>query len=220
MDIGNAPKPKFSSFLEIFAASPVCAVVTLPDAAMAVPVARALNRGGVNALEITLRTAAALDSIRRIASEVPEILIGAGTVLSPSDMRAAIEAGAEFTISPGATPSLFAAGRASPVPYLPGIATASEIMLGLEHGYECFKIFPIMPMGGASLARTLGGPFARLRFCANGGVALDSSAALLKEPNIIGIGAVWLTPPDALAAKDWGRIESLARTAIETLRKP
>jgi 2-dehydro-3-deoxyphosphogluconate aldolase/(4S)-4-hydroxy-2-oxoglutarate aldolase len=220
MDSGTSPKPKFSSFLEIFARSPVWAVVTLPDAAMAVPVARALLRGGVKTLEITLRTAAALECIRRIANEVPEILIGAGTVLNPADMRAAIEAGAEFTISPGTTPALFAAGRASPVPYLPGIATASELMLGLEHGYECFKIFPIMPMGGAAFARILGGPFARMRFCANGGVALESSAELLKEPNIIGIGAGWLTPPDALAAGDWGRIEALARAAIATLRKP
>jgi 2-dehydro-3-deoxyphosphogluconate aldolase/(4S)-4-hydroxy-2-oxoglutarate aldolase len=219
MDSGPLPKARFSSFLEIFAQSPVCAVVTLPDAAMAVPVARALKRGGVTTLEITLRTTAALECIRCIAQEVPEILIGAGTVLSPSDMHAAIEAGAEFTISPGTTPALFAAGRATPVPYLPGIATASELMLGLEHGYECFKIFPIMPMGGAGLARILGGPFARLRFCANGGVALESSAELLKEPNIIGVGAVWLTPPDALAAADWGRIEALARAATSTLRK-
>lgn len=216
---GSTNKTKFASFLEIFAASPICAVVTLPDEALAVPVAQALARGGIKTLEITLRTQAGIPSIRRIAREVPEILVGAGTVLKPDDMHAAIDAGAQFNISPGSTEALLAAGRASPVPFLPGVGTASELMVALDYGYDCFKIFPIIPMGGVQFARVLGGPFPKQKFCANGGVALESSAELLKEPNIVGVGAGWLTPPDALKDRDFARIETLARTAVEKLRK-
>lgn len=214
-----AAQSKLAGFLDIFAASPICAVVTLPDEALAVPVAQALARAGVKTLEITLRTAAGLPSIRRIAGEVPEILVGAGTVLKPDDMHAAIDAGARFNISPGSTGALLAAGRASGVPYLPGIGTASELMVALGYGYDCFKIFPIIPMGGVQFARILGGPFPKQKFCANGGVALDSSSELLKEPNIVGVGAGWLTPPDALKDRDFARIEALARTAVERLKK-
>ncbi len=212
-------KTKFTSFLDIFAISPICAVVTLPDEALAVPVAQALARGGIKTLEITLRTQAGNPSIRKIAREVPDILVGAGTVLKTDDMAAAAEAGARFLISPGTTQALFAAGRDTGVPYLPGIGSASELMAGLDHGYDCFKIFPIMPMGGVQFARILGGPFPHTKFCANGGVALDSSAELLKEPNIVGVGAGWLTPPDALKDRDFARIEALARQAVERLRK-
>ncbi|MFO1187321.1 MAG: bifunctional 4-hydroxy-2-oxoglutarate aldolase/2-dehydro-3-deoxy-phosphogluconate aldolase [Alphaproteobacteria bacterium] len=210
---------KFASFLDIFAVSPICAVVTLPDEALAAPVAQALARAGVKTLEITLRTAAGIPAIAKIAREVPEILVGAGTVLKPDDMHKAIDAGAKFNISPGATPDLLAAGRAASVPYLPGIGTASELMAALGHGYDCFKIFPIMPMGGVQFARVLGGPFPKLKFCANGGVTLESSAELLKEPNIVGVGAGWLTPPDALKDRDFARVEALARTAVAKLRK-
>ena len=218
MDGGMIAKSKFATFLDIFAASPICAVVTLPDAALAVPVAQALARAGVKTLEITLRTEAGIPAIRKIAREVPEILVGAGTVLKPGDMHSAIDAGARFIISPGATEALLAAGRASPVPYLPGVGTASELMVALDYGYDCFKIFPIIPMGGVQLARILGGPFPKQKFCANGGVALESSAELLKEPNIVGVGAVWLTPPDALRDRDFARIEAIACTAVEKLR--
>jgi len=219
MDSGAITKPKFASFAEIFARSAVIAVVTLPDAALAIPVARALARGGVKTLEITLRTPAGLEAIRRIASGVPEILVGAGTVLRPDDMSAAIDAGAAFTISPGATPALLAAGRTASVPYLPGVGTASELMAGLDEGYDCFKLFPVMAMSGALLPRILGGPFPRVRFCCNGGVALMSSCELLAEPNVFAVGAGWLTPPEALAAENWEAIENLARAATKTLRK-
>lgn len=210
---------KYARFTDIFARSAVVAVVTLPDAALAVPVAQALARGGVKTLEITLRTPAGLESIRRVANEVPEILVGAGTVLRPQDMADAIKAGAAFTISPGSSPALLAAGRESPVPYLPGVGTASELMAGLEQGYECFKLFPVMAMGHVLLPRILGGPFPRARFCCNGGVALKSSKELLDEPNVYAIGAGWLAPPEALAGHHFDTIEGLGRAAAQNLRK-
>lgn len=219
MDTAPAKSTTPASFAEIFARSPVIAVITVKDAAQSVPIARALIGGGIRTLEITLRTPVALEAIARIVQDVPEILVGAGTVLNPDQMRAAIDAGAAFTISPGTTSDLFAAGRASPVPYLPGIATASELMTGLDYGYQCFKLFPVMPMGGAALVRVLGLPFARVRFCVNGGVALDSSAELLREPNVHALGAAWLAPAEAQASEDWSKIESLARAAVAGLRK-
>jgi 2-dehydro-3-deoxyphosphogluconate aldolase / (4S)-4-hydroxy-2-oxoglutarate aldolase len=217
MDTLARPKPL--SFFEIFRRSPVVAVVTLSDAALAVPVAQALVRGGVKTMEITLRTDAGLVAIEKVAREVPEILVGAGTVLRTHDMSAAIGAGAKFTISPGSTPDLMVAGAKSGVPYLPGIGTASELMVAMEHGYDCFKVFPVMAMGGALLPRILGGPFPRAHFCANGGVSLETSSILLHEPNVHAVGAGWLTPADLLAKRDYTGIEVLARAASEGLRK-
>lgn len=212
-------KSKAMSFDGIFELSPVVAVVTLPDAGLAVPVAQALARGGVRTVEITLRTGAGLDSIRRITREVPEVLVGAGTVLTVRDMSAALEAGAKFNISPGSTPALLAAGQESGVPYLPGIGSASELMLAMDHGYACAKIFPIMALGGVLFPRILAGPFPKIRFCANGGLSLKVASELLREPNVHAVGATWMTPPEALAARDFATIEAGARQSVQSLRK-
>jgi 2-dehydro-3-deoxyphosphogluconate aldolase/(4S)-4-hydroxy-2-oxoglutarate aldolase len=196
----------------VLAAGPIIAVATLSDAALAVETARALARGGVPVIEVTLRTPAALDVIRAIASEVPEAIVGAGTVLSPADLEKAVEAGAAFIVSPGMTPTLWAAAQASPVPYLPAVNTPSELMLGLEAGFSAFKFFP-SHIGGPQALKSLHGPYPMARFCPTGGVTLQNAPEFLLCPNVACVGGTWLTPDGADAA----RIEALARQAADAL---
>lgn len=193
-------------------AGPIIAVATLSDAARAVETARALARGGVPVIEVTLRTAAALDAIRAIAAEVPEAIVGAGTVLSPADLEKAVEAGAAFIVSPGMTPTLWAAARESPVPYLPAINTPSELMLGLEAGFSAFKFFP-SHVGGSQALKSLHGPYPMARFCPTGGITLKNAPEFLLCPNVACVGGTWLTPPD----KPFQTIEQLAREAVDAL---
>lgn len=193
--------------------SPVMPVVTLADAAVAADLARALVRGGIRVIEVTLRTPVALRAIEAIAREVPEITVGAGTVLSPADLQASAAAGAAFAISPGATDVLLAAGATGPIPYLPAIATASELMTGLAAGYRCFKFFPAGAAGGIPLLNALGGPFPEARFCPTGGISQATVKTYLDLPNVLCAGGSWLTPADALARRDWALIESLAAKA-------
>ncbi len=196
----------------ILNAGPVIAVATLPDARRAVEVARALAAGGVRAIEVTLRTDAALDAIRAIAGEVEGALVGAGTVLSEADLKAAVKAGAAFAVSPGMTPTLWKAAKASPVPYLPAIATPSELMVGLEAGFSAFKYFPAH-VGGPQMLKSLAGPYPKARFCPTGGVTLKNAPEFLLCPNVACVGGTWLTPKDADAA----HIERLAREAVDAL---
>ena len=193
--------------------SPVLPVVVIEDAALAPELARAFVRGGIRLIEITLRSSAALAAIAAIAREVPEITVGAGTVLSDPDLRAAAQAGATFAISPGATPALLEAGLHAPIAYLPAIATASELMAGLTHGYHCFKFFPAAPAGGTAMLKAFAGPFPQARFCPTGGITQDTLRSYLELPNVLCAGGSWLTPADALAACDWRRIEALAALA-------
>jgi 2-dehydro-3-deoxyphosphogluconate aldolase / (4S)-4-hydroxy-2-oxoglutarate aldolase len=193
--------------------SPVMPVVTLGDAAIAADLARAFVRGGIRVIEVTLRTPAALLAIEAIARAVPEITVGAGTVLSITDLHAAATAGAAFAISPGATATLLGAGATAPIPYLPAVATASELMAGLAAGYRCFKFFPAAPAGGTAMLKAFAGPFSEARFCPTGGITQDSVKSYLDLPNVLCAGGSWLTPADALAARDWARIEALAREA-------
>lgn len=207
------------SIESILRLSPVLTVVTLHDVDRAVDVAHALLAGGLRTVEITLRTPAALAAIEAIARAVPEIRVGAGTVLSAQDLRSVIQAGASFAISPGATPELLAAGADAPIPYLPAVATPSEIMAALAAGYRCLKFFPVSALGGVPMLQALAGPFPQVRFSPSGGITPETAGAYLALPNVICIGASWITPADALAQRDWARIESLARAAAGLARR-
>lgn len=191
--------------------APVIPVYTPAGAAEAVQVARALQRGGLPVVEVTLRTPAALDAIRAIATEVPDMVVAAGTVLDAAQLAAARQAGARFAVSPGATPRLLAAARDAGLPLLPGVATASELMAATESGIDTFKFFPAVPAGGVAMLQALAGPFPAARFCPTGGITPASAPDFLAQPNVLCIGGSWLTPKGLLAAADWAAIEHLAR---------
>ncbi|MET9516527.1 bifunctional 4-hydroxy-2-oxoglutarate aldolase/2-dehydro-3-deoxy-phosphogluconate aldolase [Streptomyces sp. NPDC002994] len=193
--------------------APVVPVVVLKDAADAVPLARALVAGGLPAIEVTLRTPAALDSIRAIAAEVPDAVVGAGTVISPAGVDDAVAAGARFLVSPGWTDALLGAMKASGVPFLPGVSTASEVVALLERGVTEMKFFPAEAAGGTPYLKSLGAPLPQARFCPTGGITLASARSYLALGNVGCVGGTWMLPADALAAKDWGRVEALAREA-------
>ena len=193
--------------------APVIPVVVIEDARAAVPMARALVAGGVPAIEVTLRTAAALEAVRAIAAEVEGAVVGVGTVLTQADLLAAYEAGARFAVSPGATVRLLDAAEDIPLPLLPGAATASEAMALLERGYRHLKFFPAVPAGGARLLAAWAGPLPQLRFCPTGGISAATAGEFLALPNVLCVGGSWLTPADKLAAGDWAGIEALASAA-------
>ncbi len=193
--------------------SPVMPVVVIEDAQLAPELARAYLRGGIRVIEVTLRTPAALHAIEAIARAEPDIRVGAGTVLSPADLQAAASAGAAFAISPGSTDALLEAGRSAPIPYLPAVATASDVMSGLASGYRCFKFFPAGAAGGIAMLKSFAGPFPEARFCPTGGITQSTVKSYLELPNVLCAGGSWLSPADALAARDWARIEALAAAA-------
>jgi 2-dehydro-3-deoxyphosphogluconate aldolase/(4S)-4-hydroxy-2-oxoglutarate aldolase len=193
--------------------APVVPVVVLDDLAHAVPVARALVAGGLPVIELTLRTPVALDAIAAIAAEVPEILVGAGTITSPELVGRAVEAGAQFLVSPGTTSTLLRELAGSGVPFLPGTATVSEVMAVLEAGFSEMKFFPAEASGGAAYLKSLASPLPAARFCPTGGITAASAPAYLSLPNVGCVGGTWLTPTDALAAGDWDRVATLARDA-------
>jgi 2-dehydro-3-deoxyphosphogluconate aldolase/(4S)-4-hydroxy-2-oxoglutarate aldolase len=192
---------------------PVVPVVVLDDLAHAVPVARALVAGGLPVIELTLRTPVALDAIAAIAAEVPEILVGAGTITSPELVGRAVDAGAQFLVSPGTTPGLLRELAGSGVPFLPGTATVSEAMAVLEAGFSEMKFFPAEASGGAAYLKSLASPLPAARFCPTGGITATSAPTYLSLPNVGCVGGSWLTPADALAAGDWDRVATLAREA-------
>jgi 2-dehydro-3-deoxyphosphogluconate aldolase/(4S)-4-hydroxy-2-oxoglutarate aldolase len=199
--------------------APVIPVVVIDDAKAAVPMARALVAGGTPAIEVTLRTPAALEAIRAIAAEVEGAMIGVGTVLNARDLHAALQAGARFAVSPGMSPYLLDAADDSALPLLPGAATASEVMALLERGYRHLKFFPAVPAGGQQLLGAWASPLPQIRFCPTGGITLSNASDFLALPNVLCVGGSWLTPADKLAAGDWAGIELLAREAAG-LRKP
>src|SRR5580698_7532643 len=198
---------------EILAAGPVMPVVVIDDAAHAVPLARALVAGGIRAIEVTLRTGAALDAVQAIARDVPDAIPGVGTALTGADVLAALDAGAKFIVSPGATPALREAAIGSGLPFLPGVATPSDLMSGMEAGLSRFKFFPAAQAGGIEGLRALAGPFPSARFCPTGGVSAANAAAYLALPNVACVGGSWLAPRETIAAGDFARIEQLAREA-------
>jgi 2-dehydro-3-deoxyphosphogluconate aldolase/(4S)-4-hydroxy-2-oxoglutarate aldolase len=197
----------------ILAFGPVVPVVIVDDAAHAVPMAKALVAGGIRAIEVTLRTPAALDAIRAIAAEVEGAVVGVGTVLDGTQLDAARKAGAHFAVSPGASPRLLDAADASELPWLPGIATAGEAMTLLERGYSHLKFVPAMPAGGAKLLAAWASPLPQIRFCPTGGISLATAPEFLALSNVACVGGSWLTPKDKLKTGDWNGIERLAREA-------
>ncbi|WP_055478649.1 bifunctional 4-hydroxy-2-oxoglutarate aldolase/2-dehydro-3-deoxy-phosphogluconate aldolase [Sphaerimonospora mesophila] len=193
--------------------TPVVPVVVIEDAGTAVPLARALVAGGLPVIEITLRTPAALEAVRRIAAEVPDAVVGAGTVRTADDVTAALGAGARFLVSPGTTPSLLAAMVSSGVPYLPGVATATEAMTLAEQGVREMKFFPAESAGGVSYLKALSGPLPDVRFCPTGGITPANAPSYLALANVGCVGGSWVTPAVLLAAGDYPRIEKLAAEA-------
>jgi 2-dehydro-3-deoxyphosphogluconate aldolase/(4S)-4-hydroxy-2-oxoglutarate aldolase len=194
--------------------SPVIPVVTIDDAVQAVPLARVLLASGVRTIEITLRTPAALDAIRAIALEAPEMIVGAGTVLNENDLAAAIDAGARYALSPGGTRSLMKAARKATIPFIPGVATASEIIRGLDLGYTCFKFFPAEQLGGVAAIKSIGGPLPSVRFCPTGSITAAKAPDYLALPNVLCVGGSWIAPSDKIMAGDWASIEAAAKHAV------
>lgn len=192
--------------------APIVPVLVIEDAATARPLAEALVAGGLPALEVTLRTPAALDAIRAMAG-VPGGHVGAGTLITPEDVRAAKAAGATFGVSPGATDELLAACEAEDLPLLPGAATSSEAMALLARGYDMLKFFPAEASGGAPALKAIGAPLPQIAFCPTGGVNPANAASYLNLPNVICAGGSWVAPKDMIAAGDWAGIEALARDA-------
>lgn len=198
----------------ILTRSPVIPVLVVDDAAQAVPLAKALVAGGIPVLEITLRSAAALEAIRRIAAEVPEAVVGAGTVLNPAQFAAAQLAGAQFVISPGATEALYYCAKDTGLPYLPAVASASEIMRAMEQGFLRAKFFPAESSGGVAALKGFGGPFPEMKFCPTGGVTEANLRSYMSLPNVFAAGGSWLAPKELLQKGDWAGITALARQAV------
>ena len=190
--------------------SPVIPVIVLDDAADAVPLARALARGGVRIMEITLRTPAGLEAIERVAAEVPETTVGAGTVTTPEEVAAAVAAGAQFLVTPGATDRLLGAALDTGLPLLAGANTLTEILRLREHGQQAVKFFPAEASGGAAYLKAVAGPVPDVSFCPTGGIGPANAAQYLALPNVGCVGGSWLTPAAAVRAGDWAAIEGLA----------
>ncbi|NVO57273.1 bifunctional 4-hydroxy-2-oxoglutarate aldolase/2-dehydro-3-deoxy-phosphogluconate aldolase [Rhodobacteraceae bacterium B1Z28] len=201
---------------EICALAPIVPVLVIDDAAQARPLAEALVAGGLPALEVTLRTPAALDAIRAMA-DVPGGVVGAGTLVTPEDVRAAKEAGAQFGVSPGATDILIAACEAEGLPLLPGAATASEAMRLLEQGYDMLKFFPAEASGGAPALKAIGAPLPQITFCPTGGVSPGNARDYLSLSNVICAGGSWVAPKQMVVDGDWAGIETLARDAAKLM---
>jgi 2-dehydro-3-deoxyphosphogluconate aldolase / (4S)-4-hydroxy-2-oxoglutarate aldolase len=198
---------------EVMRLGPVIPVIVIEHLAQAVPLARALIAGGVRVLEVTLRTPVALTAVRAIVDEVPEAIVGVGTLTRPEDMTEALEAGARFGVSPGLTPLLIEAARDSGLPLLPGVMTPSEIIAARLAGFRELKLFPAQQAGGVGMLKALAGPFPDMIFCPTGGVTAETAPEFLALSNVACVGGSWLTPQAALAADDWQAITALAKQA-------
>lgn len=192
----------------------VLPVVTASSVAATVDLARALQRGGMRAIEITLRTPQALDSIRAVQQEVPGMLVAAGTVNTPRDVERVQAAGVKLALSPGATDDLLSAAAAAELDFIPGVASASDLMRGIDHGFELFKLFPAEVLGGKAMLRSLGGPFPDVRFCPTGGLGPDNFRDYLALPNVICCGGSWMVTAELVDNGQWDQIEALARVAM------
>jgi 2-dehydro-3-deoxyphosphogluconate aldolase/(4S)-4-hydroxy-2-oxoglutarate aldolase len=217
MALNAHPQAPFTA-LQVMQDAPVIPVIVLNDVAHAVPMALALVAGGIRILEVTLRTPQALACIESIAKAVPDAVLGAGTVRTPADAKAAANAGAKFAVSPGYTAAVGQACRDQGLSLLPGVATGSEIMMAQQDGFTELKFFPAMQAGGLAMLKAWGGPFFDVRFCPTGGVTSQNAIEFLSLPNVACVGGSWLVPADALAQGDWARIEKLAREASQLER--
>jgi 2-dehydro-3-deoxyphosphogluconate aldolase/(4S)-4-hydroxy-2-oxoglutarate aldolase len=213
------PSTKTALLLGLLEGQPVIPVLKIDDAKTAVPLARALAKGGLRVIEITMRTSAALEAIRRAAAEVPEAVVGAGTILNARQFEQAAEAGSKFIVSPGCTSQLFEAARDSAVPLLPGAITPGEMMAALEEGLDFLKFFPAEQAGGAAFLKSLASPFSGLSFCPTGGVSAKNAPDYLALPNVTCVGGSWVAPDDAVKSGDWPQIEKLAREAATLGKK-
>ena len=198
--------------------SRVVPVIVLTDPAHAVPLAHALLDGGIDVMEITLRSSAALASIEAVAKAVPQMHVGAGTVTRVAEVQQVIDAGATFALSPGCTDALVDAVQAARLPFIPGVMTPGEVMLRREQGFSLMKLFPAQQAGGMGMLKALGGPLPDVRFCPTGGVSVDNLGEFLKLPNVAMAGGSWLTPLDAMVSGDWSRITALAAAAVAVAR--
>ena len=205
--------------LQVMEDAPVIPVIVLNDVAHAVPLARALVAGGIRMLEVTLRTPQALECIERIAKEVPDAVVGAGTIRSAADAQAAAKAGALFGVSPGYTRIVGQACRDAGLALLPGVATGSEIMMAQEDGFTELKFFPAMQAGGPAMLKAWSGPFFDVKFCPTGGVTLQNAPEFLALPNVVCVGGSWIVPVDAMKAGDWGRITQLCLDTVALKKK-
>lgn len=207
------PESRAAAVDAVLARAPVLPVIAIDVLEQAVPLARALVDAGLPVLEVTLRSSIAVEAIRRIAGEVPEAIVGAGTVLGAVDLASVVDAGARFAISPGATEAIYDAADGAAIPLIPAIATASELMRGIERGHRRFKFFPAEAAGGIAALKGFAGPFAQVRFCPTGGIDAVKAPAYLALPNVVTLGGSWMVPGDALKAGDFARIGELARAA-------
>lgn len=204
---------KTESLLSILKLQPVVPVLIVEDVASAVPLARALVAGGLRAIEITMRTPAALDAVKAVAEEVEGAHVGAGTILNARDFEAAVKAGSTFIVSPGVAPGVLSAAKDSAVPLLPGAATASEVMTLREAGYDVLKFFPAEQAGGSAYLKALSSPLAGTLFCPTGGISLKNARDYLKLPNVVCVGGSWVAPKELVSAGDWAGITKLASEA-------
>ncbi|GKQ49488.1 bifunctional 4-hydroxy-2-oxoglutarate aldolase/2-dehydro-3-deoxy-phosphogluconate aldolase [Bradyrhizobium sp. Ce-3] len=209
---------KQDQIAELIRQATVIPVLTIERLEDAVPLAKALVAGGVRTLEVTLRTAVAADAAKAIISEVPDAVVGIGTILNADDLARAEALGAKFGISPGATPELSKAVAASRLPFAPGIATASELMQALAHGFDVVKFFPAEQAGGIKALRALAGPFPHVRVCPTGGIGEANAATWLAEPNVLAVGGSWLCPASDIRAGNWAGITAMCAKAMKTLK--
>lgn len=201
------------NLLEIMRTSPVIPVIAIDDIRHAVPMAKALTAGGIRVLEVTLRTPHGIAAIRAIAEQVPEAIVGVGTLTRPEEFAQARDAGAVFGVSPGLTTALIQAAAASGLPLLPGVMTPSEILAAREAGFRQVKLFPAVPAGGVGMLNAIAGPIPDMLFCPTGGITQQTAAQFLACKNVACVGGSWLTPKDAVAAGDWNRITEMAKAA-------
>jgi 2-dehydro-3-deoxyphosphogluconate aldolase / (4S)-4-hydroxy-2-oxoglutarate aldolase len=203
---------------ELLECGPVIPVIVVESIDAAVPMARALCAGGIRVLEVTLRTAPAMDSVRAIAAAVPEAIVGVGTVVEPGQFRLARDAGARFAVTPGLTRELAEEAKAVGLPLLPGVMTPSEVIAALAAGFRELKFFPAQQAGGVGMLKALHGPFPQVRFCPTGGITAETAASFLSLPNVRCVGGSWLTPRKLLEQKDWPAVTALAKTASQFAR--
>lgn len=198
---------------------PVVPVIVIKKLEQAVPLAKALVKGGIRVLEVTLRTGCAIDAIRLIAKEVPEAIIGAGTVINAKQLAEVTEAGAQFAISPGLTDELLNAATKGDIPLIPGTSTVSELMLGMQYGLKEFKFFPAEANGGVKALKAIAGPFSQVKFCPTGGISLDNYLNYLELDSVLCIGGSWLVPEEALNSGNYEKITQLAQEAVQGAKK-
>ena len=218
MNAASAPATRGGPFARLLKAARVIPVLTIERREDAVPLARALVAGGVTMLEVTLRTPVAIEAAKAIVAEVPEAVVGIGTILNPNDLARAQALGAKFGISPGVTPELLKAVADSGLPFAPGIATSSELMQALAHGFDLVKFFPAEQSGGIKALRALAGPFPDMRFCPTGGIGEANAASWLAEPNVVAVGGSWLCPASDVRSGNWNGITAICNRAMKLLK--